>query len=52
MKHLEVSTSDGAPEKTGTLTIQLDGRPHQLGAGSTLADLVALLNGNRDHITD
>lgn len=43
MKNLEVSTSDGVPAKTGTMTIQLDGRPHQLGAGSTLADLVAAL---------
>ena len=43
MKNLEVSTSDGAPKKTGTMTIQLDGRPHQVGAGSTLADLVAAL---------
>ena len=43
MKNLEVSTSDGVPAKTGTMTIQLDGRPHQVGAGSTLADLVAAL---------
>ena len=43
MKKLEVSTSDGVPAKTGTMTIQLDGRPHQVGAGSTLADLVAAL---------
>ena len=43
MKNLEVSTSDGAPKKTGTMTIQLDGRPHQVRAGSTLADLVSAL---------
>lgn len=51
MKNLEVSTSDGVLANTGTMTIQLDGRPHQLGAGSTLADLVAALGHAPDAVS-
>lgn len=43
MKSLEIPAAAAAPAEPGAVTVQLDGQPRTLAAGTTLADLVAAL---------